>query len=103
MQNECLEHFFRMTGKYYSEISSGEIFTIISQDVRQVQTLISGSLFQFITDCMIAVVMFFFFIISSKGSVVIHYHNYTNRFCTTKHYEKQGRKRLSVSEKRKGV
>lgn len=59
-QQRCISHLLEMSGEYYSNISSGEIFTTIFQDIDKIKGFVSATIFNFISDIIIAVCMFCF-------------------------------------------
>lgn len=58
-QKRCITHLLQMSGEYYSNTASGEIFTTIFQDIDKIKNLVSETIFQFLLDIIIAVSMFF--------------------------------------------
>lgn len=59
-QQKCLAHLLEMTGEYYSSMSNGEVFTTVFQDIAKIKGFVSKTVFQFVSDIMIAVCMFGF-------------------------------------------
>lgn len=92
-QNRCLGHLFKMPGKYYSEMSSGEVFATTNQDVGQIQTLLSGTLFDFVSDCLTAIVMFFFLLYIQWDLLLSILIVMPIVFFVQNHYQRLGRKK----------
>ncbi len=59
-QQKCLKHLLEMTGEYYSSMSNGEVFTTVFQDIAKIKGFVSKTVFQFVSDIVIAVCMFGF-------------------------------------------
>lgn len=98
-QNKCLEHLFRLTGKYYSNMSNGDIFTTIFQDVEQVETLLSGTIFNFVSDCMIAFVMFFFLLFIQWDLLLVIMFILPIVFLVQRYYQGKGREKAELLRK----
>lgn len=58
-QNKCLNHIFRLSGDYYSKMSTGEVLTVIADDIEQIQSITSSVLFEFISNVIVAICMIF--------------------------------------------
>ncbi|MCR5541245.1 MAG: ABC transporter ATP-binding protein/permease [Ruminococcus sp.] len=59
-QKQCLDHLYRLDGKYLSNSSIGEKLTTMMNDVSQIRTLTSPNIFDFVMDTITAVVMMIF-------------------------------------------
>ena len=59
-QNQCLEHMYRLDGRYLSNSRIGEKLTTMMNDVSQIKTLTSPVIFDFVMDTITAIVMMFF-------------------------------------------
>jgi len=59
-QKKCINHIFKLSGNYYTDLSIGNNFTTITNDVSQLKTLVSSTFFDFIYDVIVAIVMFIF-------------------------------------------
>ena len=59
-QNQCLEHMYRLDGRYLSNSRIGEKLTTMMNDVSQIKTLTSSVIFDFVMDTITAIVMMFF-------------------------------------------
>lgn len=59
-QKACLDHLFKLEGRYFGSNSTGERFTTIINDVYQVKNLTSPMIFGFISDTVTAVAMLAF-------------------------------------------
>lgn len=59
-QMQCLDHLYRLDGKYLSNSSIGEKLTTMMNDVSQIKTLTSSVVFDFVMDTITAIVMMMF-------------------------------------------
>ena len=59
-QRKCLEHLFRLDGKYLSNSRVGEKLVTMMNDVSQLKTLTSSAVFDFVLDSITAIVMLIF-------------------------------------------
>jgi len=98
-QNMCLKHLFRLTGKYYSNMSNGDLFTTIFQDTEQIQTLLSGTVFNLASDCIIAIVMFFFLLYLQWDLLLIIMLILPIVFLVQRYYQRKGRKKAELLRK----
>lgn len=60
LRKKLLNHFSKMSGSYYSDIKSGEIFSIITDDVGTIQELCTNAIFRTVTDIIMAIPLIIF-------------------------------------------
>lgn len=54
-QDDALNQFINLTGDYYTNMNFGEVFNILYEDIEKIQGLISGNIFQFVIDFIVAI------------------------------------------------
>ncbi len=59
-QKKCIHHLLEMSGTYYSNTSNGEMCTTLFQDISNIKGFVSKTVFQFISDIILAICMFCF-------------------------------------------
>lgn len=60
LRKKVLGHISRMSGKFYSNMKSGEIYSTVTEDIGTVQELCTNAIFSTVTDTIMAIPMIIF-------------------------------------------
>lgn len=92
-QKRSISHLLKMSGEYFSNTSSGEIFTTIFSDVDKIKELVSSTVFRFISDLVIALCMFFFLLYLQWDLLLLIVLILPVVYFTQKHFQNVGNKK----------
>ncbi len=59
-QGKCIEHLYRLSGDFYTHMQSGEMLTVLVQDINTVKSFATNTLFSLVSDILMGVVMIVF-------------------------------------------
>lgn len=92
-QKRSISHLLEMSGEYFSNTSSGEIFTTIFSDIDKIKELVSSTVFRFISDLVIALCMFFFLLYLQWDLLLLIVLILPVVYFTQKHFQNAGNKK----------
>lgn len=92
-QKRSISHLLKMSGEYFSNTSSGEIFTTIFSDIDKIKELVSSTVFRFISDLVIALCMFFFLLYLQWDLLLLIVLILPVVYFTQKHFQNVGNKK----------
>lgn len=101
-QGNALNQFINLTGDYYTNMSFGEVFNTIYEDVERIQGLVSSNVFQFIIDIFSAIGVLIILLKMQWDLVILLVLFIPVIFFLQNHYQKKGRKLASISRKKDG-
>lgn len=59
-QKRCIKHLFSLSGDYYSNIQTGELLTILNEDITQIKDIFSSVILSFFSQLITSLVMILF-------------------------------------------
>lgn len=65
-QKQCIEHLYKLSGVYYSNKDSGNLLTILESDIANIKEVASTTIFSFITDVFVAIIMLVYLFLLQK-------------------------------------
>lgn len=70
-QEKCINHLYELSGEFYSYMQSGEVLTILIQDINNVKTFATTTFFSFISDVLVGGAMIVFLAVLQWDLLVV--------------------------------
>ncbi|WP_017209914.1 ABC transporter ATP-binding protein [Clostridium beijerinckii] len=62
LRMDCLKHINKLSGDYYTNYNSGDLYTILFSDIENIQTVLTNSFFSFLSNLVTAVGLLIFLV-----------------------------------------
>ncbi|WP_252254270.1 ABC transporter ATP-binding protein [Clostridium sp. ZBS12] len=62
LRSECLQHIHKLSGDYYTNYNSGDLYTILFSDIENIQSVLTNSFFSFLSNLVTAIGLLIFLV-----------------------------------------
>lgn len=62
LRMECLQHIHKLSGDYYTNYNSGDLYTILFSDIENIQSVLTNSFFSFLSNLVTAIGLLLFLV-----------------------------------------